>query len=163
MPNDEVGKAPIDSELVMPDLAAMGVEAYEPEYERVDFYPRMLGGSWTASNTSIVSDAWGGFARAGLAREWCDEFQWPKQMAADYSKYCQPGAHTLVAEYCWRSQYFYDMWLYFEGAPFGYTQGMLQAYELTLEWVSWLIELPTDPGCFAKGLWINGLLPRRPA
>lgn len=149
------------AELVVNELAALRGEAYDPEEENMGFYTRILGGAWAAKHKSVTADAVSAFARGGLPTTWCRLYGWPRQMSAYYSKHGQMGAHMLAKEWARRSHYFYWMWATSEDEDFSYTDEQLRSYSMSLEWLEFMTELPTESESFGRGSQINRLLPRQ--
>lgn len=101
MPAEEEGE-PI--ELQVADVAAELAAAQEgvtADGGGTYFYVHVLGGSWTKLNKGVSADGTGGFAREGIAVEWCDRHAFPKQASRMFSKYglrTPPRWHDNITE-----------------------------------------------------------------
>ena len=71
----------VDEEAVLRDWEALREDFDDPLDEERAFYCKILGGMWTAAHKLVPADAVVCMARAGLPRQWCVEYRWPKQCA----------------------------------------------------------------------------------
>lgn len=70
------------------------------------FYHRVLGGRRTAAHLGVAADRIAGFARAGMAKQWCGLFSWPRQFSCAFAAYGHGDSHRIVTEWIRRSTYF---------------------------------------------------------
>ena len=71
----------VDEEAVLRDCEALPEDFDDPLDEERASCCKILGGKWTAAHKLVPADAVVCMARAGLPRQWCAEYRWPKQCA----------------------------------------------------------------------------------
>jgi len=156
----EADEGLVDEAAVLMQLRELRDEAADLEETYMGFYTHILGGAWTAKHKQVCADAVVGRARGGVPSRWCRLFQWPKQMAAYYSKYGQVEAHELAREWCRRAQWFYSLWLRSEQeADFIYRQEDLQSCPERRHWLDFMAALPPGSVVMRKAEEIHGLVP----
>jgi hypothetical protein len=60
--------------VIAEELEAIRHEWRFEDQDDMFFYTKILGGLWTAAHVGVVADGVGGYARAGLASDWCRLF-----------------------------------------------------------------------------------------
>lgn len=104
------------------------------------FFLGILGGSWTLQNRGVLADSVGGFAKPGLAKEWCRSFEFPMQQAYAFARYGREPSNQLAQEFVRRAALLFKMWL--DGAgSFEYRQEHIDAYTKGDEWRTWVASL----------------------
>ena len=78
---------PMDGDDVDSELARLREDVAEEAHAEMYFYARVRGGRWTAANRGVVADAIYGYARGGIARAFCDNYNFPKKMRTKIMKH----------------------------------------------------------------------------
>ena len=76
------------------------------------FYVHHRGGDWTEEFVGVRSNEVAGKSSAGVARDWCRHFKFPKQRSFAYKRYTLPGANELAREYVRRGHHFCFAFVY---------------------------------------------------
>ena len=73
----------------------------------------------------MVSDALGGYARKGMAENWCILYEFPNDMRFNYARYSEHGVDMLATKFCLRGDFFFKLWLEnnVKGQTFRYSLG----------------------------------------
>lgn len=106
------------------------------------------------------TDCVSGFARAWV-KSWCSAYEWPPSARFSFAKYGRGPAHQLCREWCRRSEYFYQLWVWAEEdeEDFGYTEAQVLAYEEDMEWLDFMISQEADSPAFIRGMEIRRMKP----
>lgn len=142
----EADPAPVDAEAAVDELLQIrGEWDYDLGQAEEFFFCRILGGAWTMANRGVAADAVAGYAKPGVAKDWCRSYGFPLQASFAFSRYGREGANQLAREYCRRGHFFLRLWLQ-HGADFQYRQEHLHAYQECDEWRQWVEGLPQVQG-----------------
>ena len=104
------------------------------------FFVRILGGAWTQGKRGDAADAVGGFAKAGVCKEWCRSFAFPAQASFAFSRYGHLGGNQLAREYCRQGHFFLRLWLE-HGEDFKFQQHHVDMYNECDEFRLWVESL----------------------
>ena len=82
----------------------------------VEFVPekafrwRICGGAFNPWKTCAVADHCKAFAPCAWIKSWCDAYMWPKERNFSVTKFTYEGSCRLAAEFCRRSNHYYEVW-----------------------------------------------------
>ena len=125
------------------------------------FKPRTLGGIWTGEHLGVGANAYGGFARTKLCKEWCDRVGFPKQAVHAFVKYNgQDNAANLSNEYCRRGEFFYVKFLMENDLAYRFTQADVDEYEESAVWLEFICNCDTPSTELERALVIRTWSPR---
>jgi hypothetical protein len=151
---------PMDGDDVDSELARLREDVAEEAHAEMYFYARVRGGRWTAANRGVTADAISGYARGGIARAFCDIYNFPKEMSFFFRRYGDEGSRMLTNEFRKRGDYFCDLWVSSTLDDFVFTQQMLDDYTDAFEFIDWLCAQPMDSPSFARGNELRLLGPK---
>lgn len=138
------GEAVVDAARAVDELLAIRAACAFDTGEAQEFFSvRILGGVWTMANRGVAADSVGGFARAGVAKDWCRSCGFPAQMTFAFGRYGREASNQLAREYTRRGHYFLMLWLE-GGADFRYAQHHIDNYTEPAEWRVWADGLPAE-------------------
>jgi hypothetical protein len=151
---------PIDFDQVAAELADIR-KVYADELERDNeyFHVHFRGGKWTKAVKDVATDCVAGYARAGIARDWCDGFAFPKSKSFSYKKYGRAEAITLAFEFCRRGSFFINQWVDAGGEGFGYSRAHIDLYVESEAWIAFMFSLADGHLAFDKGMQMRDIFP----
>ena len=123
------------------------------------FYTRLVCGTWHKIHMGVSAAAIIGVPRAGVPKEWCERFHFPKQMALYFAKYGRNNCIELAKEYC---RIFFNIWLEEVGGEekFVYSDVQIASYQETERWIYFACGLAVDSPSFEKVIDILRLVPK---
>ena len=135
---------------------------WEPEMESAHAFRVVLrGGAYYKKTKGVVADEARAFARFQAAKDWCDQFGWPREKSFSLALYTAPGAVALANEFCRRSNHYYDMWLASDDADDAFSFAHVAPPSDDEEFLDWITTLDADGASFAKGFELLELRPAR--
>ena len=137
--------------------ARIEVDGDEPDY--ADFYPKVLGGKWTAAHMHIPYDR-----VAALARNHTLAFRMafglPQMHSLKIDTYGgEANCHQLVRGWCAKQTYYYRLWLD-KPAGVDFTSDEHHGYFESEDWLEWAIALPMDSPVWAKVMELRNWRPK---
>ena len=130
------------------------------------FQTFVLRGRWTEEHTGQWWDRLGARAKAGLPTEWCAKYMFTRQTTWARKAHTEIGCLLMSSEYCRKAHYFYALWLARvaeEQWAFEYTQGDLDEYRPSDEYLDWALEVPIGSETYKRFTELHLLMPRKKA
>ena len=110
--DEDLGEADEDTYvhgLAGPELEALRDEAgveFDPEEA---FRWRIIGGAFVSRHWQVANRC-KAFATWAWIESWCENYMWPKERNFAFAKFTYEGSCRLAAEFCRRSNHFYNVW-----------------------------------------------------
>ena len=130
-----------------------GVE-FDPEEA---FRWRIIGGEFYLRETGAVANHCKAFARYAGIKSWCDTYTWPKERNFAFGKFTYEGSCKLAAEFCRRSNHYYNVWWLGDELLHTYTE--LDCVEDSEEFSMFLSSFEEDHPVFEAFESMKALMP----